>query len=327
MKFTTVLYLLVLGALATAGCNEGSSGTANDQNAEPDPVTFVPVDRFVEHLSKQALNRDPDQAAPSQVEATLLAQQDQQLLSQVFTSSRFQFTMSRVLAAADISSLTNVFVHDDFRFAGIPFGGGMAGHDFFMIDGKFLDILGDYANYLALRGAGLTLDTPALAIDSIVNSHNASPFAQALERYPYQLLPQALKFESDRILDSYAGAITYHEFGHYYLYHMLDRLRSMGTFAELYINFTSVNEDDADRLAGALMRKAGMDLQLGQEMVDLMAFYVMNRNGQAFSIFDVVASLPAQFVPGSVNYSSLAVRKELFAEGYLRYSDYLQSGM
>jgi hypothetical protein len=87
-------------------------------------------------------------------------------------------------------------------------------------------------------------------------------------------------------------------------------------------DYTTQNEDNADRIAGMLTAKAGNDLAVAQQMVDLMAFYVFQRaNPIAFGSFaSIVGSLPMQFQQNGGQHSSLAVRKALMAEGFTRYN-------
>jgi hypothetical protein len=88
------------------------------------------------------------------------------------------------------------------------------------------------------------------------------------------------------------------------------------------------SEDEADLVAGVLLRKAGLSLERAQFALDVLAFYGYNQSNpqQYSSILQIQQSFEAQFLPNSRSYSSIARRKQLLAQGYNLYGAPLIAG-
>jgi hypothetical protein len=186
------------------------------------------------------------------------------------------------------------------------------------LDGKFLDILFDMANYIALSRSGRTFDSIYYAADNIVAYHLSSNRTLPSGGYYYHMLTPQEKMSSDELYLSMVGGIYYHEFGHYLLLHMLDSVRAQYDLSGTIL-YSSASEDDADFVGGALSAKAGLDESAGLLMFDLMTFYSAYKSGQVYNFINITNNFVVQFQQSSITYSSLAVRKSNFSKGYDSY--------
>ena len=78
---------------------------------------------------------------------------------------------------------------------------------------------------------------------------------------------------------------------------------------------------EADLVAGMLARKAGSDLQLVFEGLDLAEFQLVQRLDRDFT-YDIVLSEEYQNTPQDRVRAPLALRKSIVEEGYDRFDDF-----
>ena len=318
---TRLLAFVVLVALA--GCSDSDSDSdSNDQTlfgAGAFNTSAEAARAIVDQLSAPSLTRDSTQLPPQGQEFTALNHSDQQRAGQSTRSTRDLDKIIRLLESVGIPTSLFVIVETDMRLNPVvgQAVGGHAGHSYVAVDGKFVDMLDEIANYYAREEFGSTAVSPQSAIDNIVAYHNltrgsSSPITCC---FPSSGLTNAERERADVIRDSLVGAIFYHEFAHYYLMHSLDRIRSSFDPTGIVL-FSSVAEDDADFIAGALSAKAGLEPDWGKFMYDLMMFYSAQRQGTLNSIIAVTNSAVVQQGTGSQSHSTLAVRKANYDRGY-----------
>lgn len=299
-------FLLLIILFAFVGCGE-----ENINNS----------DELALNLNDAVISRDPVQLPANNIEQQYLDQNGFYLLSVSRPTDRYNNSLGILRNKVGISNAVNIVVEDDNRKNPIisGFAGGYAYHTFVAIDGKFIDILSEYSNYLAMSDLGQTFDSRVYAIDLIVQWHNSFFDGGVGIEYPLSGLSEQARSISDFYFQSLMGAILYHEFGHYYLLQALDQIRSQGTPVQSILNYTTINEDDADRISGMLTSKAGHSLSMAKEMIDLMAYYFLQRIGEVTSFSQIESSMQAQFVRFGPSHSSLARRKQLLEEGFDRF--------
>jgi hypothetical protein len=219
------------------------------------------------------------------------------------------------------STLGGIVVTDMARIS--AFAGGQAFHSFFILDGKYLDILREYASYSAMFESGRTKELPPDAVDRIVRAHNTTN-GSAAQGLIYRLanLTSAERTRADLFFDDLGGLILFHELGHLYFYHLLLQLRARGGSIPPVILYTSVAEDSGDQLSGMLHARARLPFELALDAYDILAYYRLERLRQLTTIRQVLD--PAyQNAKQSANYSSLATRKAVFRDGRDRMLRYL----
>ena len=286
---------------------------------EGDPTTVVtpPLCPWSAALAGSGVVRDSTQPPPTFQEAQHLVAADGRLWSDVTVAplvSHYDAAIATIRARAGIGNVP-ISVVSDMRLAApsvAAYGGGVAGHGFFVVDGKLLDVLSEFARYRALVEAGVAFQDDDGALNTIVGAHNqfvgAAPSglfftADALTS------PQAAR--ANELFLRWAAPIVYHEFGHVFLWNALDRLRATtGQLPRFFVS-TSLNEDDADRVAGALTRKSGGSATDIVVLFDVLTFYALRRGGQVTTIQQVRS--PQVQHTGSNTYSSPAQRKAIAA--------------
>jgi hypothetical protein len=180
------------------------------------------------NLKLENISRDPLQFAfPN--EDFFLRQQDQEhfwcFTAPVFT---YDFDFAEARKRASIHPEVAILTAPDFRTLGcqpFQFRGGVAGHTAVVVDSKFLDIMWEFATYEGV-GPGVFGMTPTQAIDLIVNAHNAVLYQTGNTNFTREGLDPARLTRASMAFLSYVGWMSYHEFGHFYLWHTLDRLRA-----------------------------------------------------------------------------------------------------
>lgn len=264
-------------------------------------------------LKSDNLLRDPLQIPPSSEEENLAQFNDDSRKNNGGLVFFRPPVGSTILSNAGVSELAPLFVEDDLRLNQVlnSIGGGHAGHTYFSIDGKFVDILSEIANWVYYRDNGQLApgyENIDLAIDAIMSCHLPSIGRVNACTFPYTE-------NASYIYESLYAAIVYHEFAHYFLMHVVDMQRA-NLFYDTSTLFTSIQEDDADFIAGALQAKAGYDLVLGQDMFDMMTLYSMLKSGIFITYTGLNQNFQLQFTSNSPAYSPLSVRKQNFARGY-----------
>jgi len=303
-----------------------NSGTPLSIGSTPTCVATDPEGSAVRALKLDNITKDPCQIELSQ--ATLLgSNMDAQFLAQVNFTPIYDGAISRLKQQVGMSPTVNIRVVTDLACFE-PAGGGMTGLNIVTVDGKFLDILSEYANYRALAESRIFAESTLAslgqnaAINHIVSYHQLYPCNNApAAYYPSSLLSTTTASRATQIFDSLAGAIMYHEYGHYWAHALSDSILDQAFFSQFtpygYINvYPAREENDADFVAGILSHKSGHDLSLSEEMIDLMAFYMYFRQGGVTDIAQVENSYLAQFVQQNPKYSSLAARKSIIQHGY-----------
>lgn len=286
---------------------------------EPDPPSIPGVcigtreQSAVRQLSIDPLIRDACQT-PLRVEATRCEAATAEL-DQLPKSDYWQPVVRRIAAQVGIDSTVPLHTTADMRTTSIGYVGGVAGHNTIALDGKFLDILAEFATYNVLAENGAVLQhgrDDALRI--IVSNHNMVSGERAnAEAYPRSRLSSEQAVAAERMTDEYFSSIVYHEFGHYWAYVCVDKMR-LSQNPTLLVAHPSIAEDDADFIGGVLAAKAGYRLETVQETLDIIAFTVLTSQGMSVGLADVSA-LYGELMSGP-GYSSLNQRKTIVARGY-----------
>ena len=198
-------------------------------------------------------------------------------------------------------------------FAATGFGGGMAGHDVMFLDGKYLAILAELATWRARFELGLATQGSFDAINQIVAAHNQDP-GLSPDGIIYRRSQQAAAVASlaQQWERWYSAPMILHEFGHIYGWHELLHLRAMGGVVFL---FPSETEDQADRIAGMLMAKAGVPYEAAIDAYDVLFFYLAQRQSPFVQIQNIL-SFSFQNTSQTPTYSPPATRKSLIEWGY-----------
>ena len=92
--------------------------------------------------------------------------------------------------------------------------------------------------------------------------------------------------------------------------HVVDGLREKAGLLPQYALHPSIHEDDADRVAGALVRKSGGTTADIDFLYDVLAFYSSNRGGSVTSIAQVLSPQFQNQKPNA-QYASVAERKAI----------------
>jgi hypothetical protein len=290
------------------GCGPGDASTpAGSSGAPPSAPTIQ------ELLARNPLTRDPTQTATAQEDAYLKANADPYLYgvaNQAGVNGRYDARLSGLQASVGISATYNAAVLTDFRLGGIAYRGGITGHAVLLLDGKFLDILHEYATFLALSDVGAVLVTPEFALDVIIPMHNAVAGAVSDDLIYSAAIGDIFGVDvrpaAENYFRSLAGAILFHEFGHIYLWHMLDRLRAQYSFFPANNPFVAAAEDDADTISGMLAKKAGLSRSLIDDTYLVLDYYSLQQVQGSTRLADIVD--PAHFDKAQAPYSSLRGR-------------------
>jgi len=279
------------------------------------------INAVISLLKQKSLSRDPSQLPANSIELQQLDYIDAIRTNSLYSSENYHLQIIRTLnQKANIADSVKGFVEVDMKNNTNLWmiSGGHTGHNYVAMDGKFIDILFEMANYIALTRSGRVYDSIYFAADNIVAYHLSSNRTLPSGGYIYDLLTPQERVDANALFLSLVGAIYYHEYGHYMLLHMLDISRANYDATGL-VQYSSANEDDADFIAGALSAKAGLDVQAGQLMFDLMAFYSAYKGGYVFNFANITNNYVIQFQQNTVTYSSLAVRKTNFINGFNNY--------
>lgn len=283
-------------------------------------------DSVVAQLRSANLSRDPTQLPTTLQEGVILNDFDS---FRTLTINRANTLGLKYSTSINIlnqrAGIVNspAFVEDDIRLNSNPslsnIAGGHAGHSYISIDGKFIDILNEIANYMAKKEIGFTTESFDQAVKNIVSIHNAS-FGGAIQEccYPLDDLTAAERVLSDDYFRSMFGAVYFHEYAHYYLYAALDLHRGQFDISGIIL-YSSTTEDDADFISGALISKAGLNPSIAVLELDLMTYYSGRRIGIFDEFSEVSDNALVQFSQVASTYSPLATRKANFLNGYNRY--------
>lgn len=316
---TKLNWLLVLFiSFILNGCGGGSAGSnaagiSNfSSNGTPQvlPASVSLNAQLTRNLSLENIDRDPQQAAPRANELPPLNFLDANLKRSAQYKTRYGTQLSRVMSNAEFQNNVSVYIEDDMRFnlSVSGFIGGYTGHNVIALDGKFIDILWEVSTYLAGAEAGLYSMTKDQAVSQIVKALNQKKGYLGEQVFFRQSLNANSILRADYFFESLAAGILYHEYGHYYHYHALDHQRAANTADEARVSHSSFNEDQADEVAGMLLAKAGYDVALGSEMLDMMAYYGLNREVPSANYSDVTENAVFQNTSYKM-YSSYADRK------------------
>jgi hypothetical protein len=279
-----------------------------------------------EGLGGGTLLRDPNHRPPSFGDELDLLDYDDALRELAFRAginSAHDFWVNQLLDRVRISLRVEVLVVEDFRLR--PeleyLLGAATGHEVILLDGKLLDALLEYSTFLALYEEGLTGRDPVAAADEIVFFHNDLLGATTGGfTYPFFEMPLDIQLHAETIFLGFLGTILYHEFGHVWFYHTADALRELGSF-RVVNEPLRYEEDEADLVAGMLLRRADCDLALGVEAMDLWTFFLLQRLQRDF-VYDLVLSTVYQNSLLFENLSELVIRKSRLITGYQRFDRY-----
>ena len=285
------------------------------QSPNPGPGTGPgPLCPWSDALAGTGVVRDRLQPPPSSYESQLLQALDANLYQDLTTApivNTYQADIGLMAVRAGLGSVSITTV-SDMRLSAPRvrgFGGGMAGHGFLVIDGKLLDVLADYARYVALREAGVAFANDDGMLNDIVARHNAVFGANPLGlSFMADALTPSQTVRAREVFLRSAAPMLYHEFGHLFLWNSLDRLRASTGQLPSYFLASSLNEDDADRVTGALVRKSGGTAADIAFLYDVLTFYTYARGG-AVTTIQQVRSSQVQNVSPTPTYSTPAGRK------------------
>ena len=296
--------------------NTNSTGTYNTSISANGVSSETSLARA---LSANSIFKSPISPALSNFEALRLRSQDFNFYISGLRSQYYENLVRSVATRARISSNASFTVTQDFQLIpGIRFSGGIAGHEVVMLDGKYLDILFEYANYLVMRERNLTFDDGLLAINSIVANHNSYfGFRTYFTRYNGLFLNFSDQQYAESLFQSLIAFIVYHEYAHVYLNHAVESSR-ISSYVEYYqVNFSSTQEDAADFIAGVLIAKSGLSYNLANFGLDILHFYIDQRTGFRTSINQIPSD--AFFDNPNDRYSTLINRHQSVAMGWRLY--------
>lgn len=243
------------------------------------------------------------------------------LLSNSGTVASYDNRMNALLTRVGISATFSAYVATDLRLAGLSYGGGVTTHRVLVLDGKFLDILHEYAVYLALSDIGLVIVSPEIALDGIVPMHNAIfgavPQGVIYTQAFLALIGVDVSAAVEQYFSTLTASILFHEFGHLFLWHMLDRLRTNAGFFPPNNPFVAFAEDDADIVSGMLLKKAGRPSGLLDDCMVIMAYYTAQRTNSSIRLADILA--PSFYNMAAAGYSSLSGRIQRMASAYAQF--------
>lgn len=265
------------------------------------------------------VNRDTTQSPPTINEASKLNYLDSLLNYTLNNSSRYTYESIAysILRRASIKLDIPLYIDNDFRDSRFPFGGGVTGHSKIIIDGKFIDILYEISAYMAAYDNFIIYENIIEATNAVVQAQNYDRGFQAYYIYDRQYLSETANNTADKYFEELFSAIIFHEFGHYYLYHMLDTIRVENTAYSVMLSYSTQREDACDYIAGVLMKKAGYSTSArGGVMMDIMAYYILKRSNYLLSFSDIILGQEIQYTQLSSLYSSLSVRKENLRRGF-----------
>lgn len=282
------------------------SSTGSGQSCQDNPEEVGTAE-----LGESAVSRDACEFA-TQNEIAWCESQDG-LLASFPKTPIWNGAIGRLKQQAGIDDAVEIDVVPDLQTL-VSAGGGATGTGLVVVDGKFLDILFEYAHYVAMAENGETSDPVISALDGIVAYHDALSGQNVPPGYYAAQSPEA-QDAAVAHFDSFAGAILYHEFGHYWSWACIDSVRFQYAVGTGIYYWPSKVEDDADLISGVLSAKAGHAQADAIAMIDLMAFYTLYRQRYVQSFADVEAAY-IQYVQMAQNYSSLAGRKQLIQQGY-----------
>ena len=303
--------VLLLALLALGACSR-SSGSSHH--------SFV---RLEASLGQAEIVRDPNGAGPDGVELSRLGVYDD-ALEDLARQSGFNLFYDGILETlrvqVGIDPRYCIVVANDFRDSLFLEGevGGVAGDCVLLLDGKLLDVLLEYATYLTLVDIGFVVDDSIAAVDEIVFLHNGvSGATTGGFLYRYGSLPLQVRPQAEFYLLNLLQTVFYHQFGHLYLDHTLAALRDLGSLDPVVPRLEG-EEDDADLVAGMLVRKANGDLFRALEVIDIVTFFVLQRFEPDFTYGEVFdpAYQDTEVLPP---LASIAVRRQLVTDGFRRF--------
>ncbi len=266
-------------------------------------------------LAQREVARDRCQnATPAQASACV-QRIDAQFASRFELTNDWDCEFQRLQARAGISVAVQFQGAVDLM-ATLGVGGGVAGHELIVIDGKLLEVLDEVAVYLTFSERGLTtLDLPT-AINRIVAAHMSVRLARVPRTIFTAPLSPALATRVEEHFDSLAGAFVFHEFGHHWSWICLDQLLQQWAMQRGFFVYPAKIEDDADFISGILNRKAGNTLSDVQLAYDVLALLGVVHQGQPPNFLGVALDYQRQFLTQSPSYSPLAVRKDNVRRGF-----------
>lgn len=312
MRRTFAVLACALLTLTSCGGGGGGGGPA-------------PEVQLARELASTRLSRNPriePVVTPFVNEFLVLSQIDQNLnfsTAGTFVLGRYQATLQRLAERAQIDRVT-VFVSSDLACTSVAVGGGIAGDALIVLDGKFLDVLAEVSNGLALRESGRISASIAQIVDSAAFSQltfSRACLATDPTAFPDTALSAAELDRSIEIFTQLVGGLFFHEFGHVWNWHALLKFREQYTIpGGGFFTYTSATEDNSDVISGILNAKAGHSSSLTTFAFDLLAFTYLYRRAPGSLSFEQTSSWEIQYQQTAPTYSSLAARKGLIERGY-----------
>lgn len=270
--------------------------------------------------------RHPDSPLPSFAERDVLEHHDDSLdllLEAVGHNHAYDFLLDEAADRAGLDRAVRIDVGEDFRWSDSTFdaAGAVSGDRRLVLDGKFLDALGEISVFLVLRDHGFEWRDVDEAIDEIVFLHQ-DYYGATTEGFLYRYadLDSFEAAEADELLIQLLAPILDAAFGDVFLRHALLDLRRDG-FVSLPLALHAHEQLDADQVAGMLVRKADGSLDLALGALDILAYALEQRFDRDFTYFD--AQEPwFQWSMGRGGQPAPTERKEWLRNGERRYADY-----
>jgi hypothetical protein len=322
------LYSLTVGisSLMLTACFADSSAVCTALEildlpcASGDTLTLT-VPQIAGQLAGSNLIRSNSVHPPTSIELGLISQFENFNLQGLQFTPDWNTWVDNLKSDAGISPSVQIEVTYDLRTSAVlgTVAGGDTQHNFVILDGKFLEISSDYSTWISTQEAQKRVPSEAertAAIDSIVIAHMSmiQP-VPPLYGNPGNLPPDILSKWTDHF-KSMAGAIMYHEYGHYWGWALLSgTIRKHQQVSALALH-PSGYEDQADLISGMLSKKAGHNPNDGMLMFDLMTYYGLYKLGLAQSFSQVTNSTVLQYTSLNAAYSPISARKNTFGIGY-----------
>jgi hypothetical protein len=337
-KFLFFIYLVIILQLINAcGGSAGGGGATKSEDIGKNKTIGQAIESTGRNinelsiilLSSEYITRDPTLDTPNNNVIELLDSYDSLISSYIVPYEKFTQPITAMLDEIGIVvPLLKVDIEQNFFNSGFEVLGGTAGLNAIYLDGKYLDILQDFSNYLALHDLSPihplgSMD--GLIIELLVEYHFSSPL-KVQYKYPVESLNSEQAQSSIDIFNGISSFILYHEFSHLYFYHAVSNFQLIENAVNQmlsnkkisHISFTSENEDLADLFAGMLLKRSQNSIVHANIGLDVMTYigYFLTSDIEKFEyIYD------ESFIQNNSSelYSNLTLRRGLVLFGYNSY--------
>lgn len=158
------LHALLLVGMYVSGCSGGDENICSTSNAES---------AAVQALNQENITKDPCQTSFAEADAYGNVQ-DARIRAQLPITPKYDQEIARLKQKASIHPDVPIRVVTDIQ-AYLSMGGGVTGHNLIYVDGKLLDILEEYSNFLAVSATTRFNPDPRDVLNQIVADHSLIP--------------------------------------------------------------------------------------------------------------------------------------------------------